>query len=162
MSQLDQEITNQVRAIINDNNTAGPTFATFGASSARSHSASEYSFVTTDVDDDSGMSNHSEHSFALQPANDHITDLGLDGMEISKTDIHYWMDANHNQAVSGPSRINGIKREAEWEGLGTVAPNSVSPPEQVSSVKVAAAGSPEKEDSTPRDAKLERKSRRKS
>lgn len=166
-SNTDQEIASQIQAIIGNNNAAPFTqtnhhdnFEPFRPSSAHSHSASEYSYSSTDVDNDSVMS---ENSYALQPTNDHATDLGFGGMNLSMNDTnhttnHFWMGANQNQSVSAGGQANGVKREAEWERLGTVAPNSVSPPEQSSSGRVA-SGSPEKEDDSSRAAKLERESR---
>lgn len=171
-SSTDQDIASQIQAIIGNDNTAPfpqtnhrDAFEPFRPSSAHSHthshSASEYSYSSTDIDTDSVMS---ENSFALQPSNDNATDLGFGGMNLSMNDNnantttnHFWMDANHNQAAAGGIQVNGVKREAEWERLGTVAPNSVSPPEQSSSGRVA-SGSPGNEDDSSRAAKLERKS----
>lgn len=165
----DQEMVSRIQAIIGQSNSAPYTqtqdhenFEIFRPSSAHSHSASEFSYSSTDVDNDSVMS---ENSFSLQPTNDPATDLGFGGMNLSThnantaatTTNHFWMDSSHNQAVSGGGLSNGVKREAEWERLRTVAPNSVSPPEQTSSGRTA-SGSPEKEDDQSRAAKLERES----
>ena len=102
----------------------------------------------------------SEPSFSLQPSHENATDLGLGAMDLSMdtSGRQFWMDPSHTQAVAGRgAQTNGVKREPEWERQQTVAPNSVSPPEQGSSVRTA-SGSPEKEDDTTRAAKLERES----
>lgn len=163
-SHLDPEIVAQMQAIIANDSTApySATYTThdfdnFRPSSAQSHSASEYSFSSTDVDNDSVMS---ENIAAPQPNQDRAPDFGFGGMNLSlnngtATTNHFWMDHSHNQ-VTRNGGINGVKRDLEWEGMGTVAPDSVSPPDQSGSAQAPSA-SPEKEDTLSREARLERK-----
>jgi hypothetical protein len=106
----------------------------FRPSSAHSNTASEYSFSSTDVDTDSVMSDANPQP---QSRNDRINEISLGAMTMdsgpSAPQTHFWV--NQNQEGDGWERSsrNAVKREANWDELRTVAPESVSPQDGESS-----------------------------
>jgi hypothetical protein len=101
----------------------------FRPSSAQSHttSASEWSFSSTDVDNDSVMSDAGPQ---LHARNDQLQgiDLGVMDMEAgSSNQQSYWITPAANASGSQGSNTGAVKTEANWDELRTIAPDSLSP-----------------------------------
>jgi hypothetical protein len=123
----------------------------FRPSSAQSHSASEYSWSSTDVDNDSNMS---DTGSLFRGQNDQLQGINLDGMTMGAgPSNHYWQP--HTQ-LNGQTNHNvgSVKTEAPSNELHTIAPDSVSPADMRSSVGPIRGNS---EEQTAKLQRLERK-----
>lgn len=121
----------------------------FRSSSAQSHSASEYSYSSTDID-----SNMSDTSSLFNGHNDQIQGINFDGMNMGAGPSNqYWQPRSDPNGQTGP---NGgpVKAESPWDDIQTVAPDSVSPADITSSVGPIRGNSA---DQSARLSKLERK-----
>lgn len=167
-SNSDADFASQIEAYLRANNytpdvsatnNAPPNFETLRPASAQSHTTSEYSFSSTDVDTDSVMSDSNP---VLQPTHEHASDLGFGGINLgvgasTSSPHHFWVNANPTQTDQGGTHPQGIKRESGWERSRTVAPDSISPPDLASS-GAQQGGGLVSEDESARNARLERES----
>jgi hypothetical protein len=120
----------------------------FRPSSAQSHSASEYSWSSTDVDNDSNMSDTGS-LFHVQ--NDQLQGINLDGMNMGAGPSNqYWQ---HHTQLNGHD-AGSVKTEAPGNELHNLVSGSVSPADIRSSVGPIRGNS---EDQTAKLQRLERK-----